>query len=82
METQLEETNQLLGKISQHQAIAEKLREQSAQLKTLKDTLPVLEQEEKRAAEAGLRRAALEEQVQKQKKLLELIHKLQEIINN
>ena len=80
VETQLEETNQLLGKISQHQAIAEKLREQSAQLKTLKDTLPVLEQEEKRAAEAGLQRAALEEQVQKQKRLLELIHKLQEII--
>lgn len=78
MEAQLEETNQLLGKISQHQAIAEKLREQSVQLKTLKDTLPVLEQEEKRAAEAGLQRAALEEQVQKQKKLLELIHKLQE----
>ena len=80
VETQLEETNQLLGKISQHQAIAEKLREQSVQLKNLKDTLPVLEQEEKRAAEAGLQRTALEEQVQKQKKLLELIHKLQEII--
>ena len=80
VETQLEETNQLLGKISQHQAIAEKLREQSAQLRTLKDTLPELEQEEKRAAEAGLQRAALEEQVQKQKKLLELIHKLKEII--
>lgn len=79
METQLEETNQLLGKISQHQADAEKLREQSAQLKTLKDTLPVLEQEEKRQP-SRITESCIREQVQKQKKLLELIHKLQEII--
>lgn len=75
----LEETNQLLGKISQYHAIARDLEEQSGRLHALRDTLPALEQEEKQAAEGVAQKAILEEQLQKQKTLLDQLRIIQEL---
>lgn len=79
VEERLEETNQLLGKISQYHAIARDLEEQSGRLHALRDTLPALEQEEKQAAEGVAQKAILEEQLQKQKTLLDQLRKIQEL---